>query len=72
MSRSDIRATPARKSFEVTMRSRLKRYGIFGSHEFRQEAQILDPAKHDMIDAITIDFDLPLGVIALTWLTSRS
>ena len=57
-------ADAARKSFEVKMRARLKRSGIFGSREFRHEAKILHPAKHDMIDAITIDFDLPLGVIA--------
>ena len=37
---------------------------MLGCADFRHEAQILDPVKHDMIDAITIDYDLPLGVIA--------
>jgi tRNA A37 threonylcarbamoyladenosine synthetase subunit TsaC/SUA5/YrdC len=54
----------ARKSFEVKMRGRHKRHGMLGSREFRLEAQILNQTKQDMIDAITIDYDLPLGVIA--------
>jgi hypothetical protein len=34
------------------------------SFDVKREAQLLDEVKHDMIDAITIDYDLPLGVIA--------
>jgi tRNA A37 threonylcarbamoyladenosine synthetase subunit TsaC/SUA5/YrdC len=61
-----LTATPtaARKTFDVKMRARHKRHGMLGCREFRLEAQTLEPTKQDMIDAITIDFDLPLGVIA--------
>jgi tRNA A37 threonylcarbamoyladenosine synthetase subunit TsaC/SUA5/YrdC len=61
-----LTATPtaARRTIEVKRRASHKRHGMLGSAEFRHEAQILDPVKHDMIDAITVDFDLPLGVIA--------
>jgi len=61
-----LTATPkaARKTFDVKGRAAHKRHGMLGCADFRHEAQILDPARHDMIDAITIDYDLPLGVIA--------
>src|SRR6476619_4260364 len=56
--------TAARKTFDVKMRARHKRHGMLGCREFRLEAQTLEQTKQDMIDAITIDYDLPLGVIA--------
>jgi tRNA A37 threonylcarbamoyladenosine synthetase subunit TsaC/SUA5/YrdC len=61
-----LTATPtaARKTIDVKGRAAHKRHGMLGCADFRYEAQILDPVKHDMIDAITIDYDLPLGVIA--------
>jgi tRNA A37 threonylcarbamoyladenosine synthetase subunit TsaC/SUA5/YrdC len=61
-----LTATPkaARKTIDVKGRAAHKRHGMLGCADFRHEAQILDPVKHDMIDAITIDYDLPLGVIA--------
>ena len=61
-----LTATPkaARKTFDVKGRAAHKRHGMLGCADFRRQAQILDPVKHDMIDAITIDYDLPLGVIA--------
>ena len=61
-----LTATPkaARKTFDVKGRAAHKRHGMLGCAEFRREAQVLDQDKHDMIDAITIDYDLPLGVIA--------
>jgi tRNA A37 threonylcarbamoyladenosine synthetase subunit TsaC/SUA5/YrdC len=61
-----LTATPtaARRTFDVKKRAAHKRHGMLGGAAFRREAHILEPVKHDMIDAITIDFDLPLGVIA--------
>src|SRR5260370_7406632 len=63
-----LTATPkaARKTFDVKGRAAHKRHGMLGCADFRHEAQILDPVKHDMIDAITIDYDLPLGAIPPT------
>src|SRR6201982_1424496 len=61
-----LTATPkaARKTIDVKGRAAHKRHGMLGCADFRREAQLLDPVKHDMIDAITIDYDPPLGVIA--------
>src|SRR5690348_18492329 len=61
-----LTATPkaARKTIDVKQRAAHKRHGMLGCADFRHEAQILDPVKHDMIDAIAIDYELPLGVIA--------
>src|SRR5258707_9232260 len=61
-----LTATPkaAGKTFDVKRRAAHKRHGMLGCADFRCEAQVLDQTKHDMIDAITIDYDLPLGVIA--------
>jgi tRNA A37 threonylcarbamoyladenosine synthetase subunit TsaC/SUA5/YrdC len=59
-------ATPAaaRRSFEAKRRAPHKRHGLVGNAEFRREAQILSQMQHDMIDAITEDFNLPVGVVA--------
>jgi len=61
-----LTATPeaAGKTREIKKRAAHKRHGMLGCREFRVRAQILDQRKHDMIDAITVDYDLPLGVIA--------
>jgi tRNA A37 threonylcarbamoyladenosine synthetase subunit TsaC/SUA5/YrdC len=61
-----LTATPqaARRTFDIKKRAAHKRHGMLGCREFRLEAQILDQKKHDMIDAITVDFNLPVGVIA--------
>ena len=61
-----LTATPkaARKTFDVKQRAAHKRHGMLGCRDFRIDAQVLDQTKQDMVDAITIDYDLPLGVIA--------
>src|SRR5260370_2286033 len=61
-----LTATPAaaRKTIDVKRRAAHKRHGMLGCADFRREAQILDQTKHDMVDAITIDYDPPLAVIA--------
>jgi tRNA A37 threonylcarbamoyladenosine synthetase subunit TsaC/SUA5/YrdC len=60
-----LAATPdaARRTVSVKHRAAHKRHGMIGNPEFRREAMKLDQRQHDMIDAITVDFDLPLGVI---------
>ena len=60
-----LTATPkaARKTIDVKGRPLTSGTARLAA-DFRHQAQILDPVKHDMIDAITIDYDLPLGVIA--------
>ena len=60
-----LAATPDAASRTVSMKHRAatKRHGMIGNAEFRRDAMKLDERQHDMVDAITVDFDLPLGVI---------
>src|ERR1700747_766066 len=57
--------TPDAASRTVSMKRRAahKRHGMIGNAEFRRDAMKLDKRQHDMVDAITVDFDLPLGVM---------
>src|ERR1700746_4011506 len=61
-----LTATPkaARKTFDVKGRGAHKPHGMLGCADFRHEVHVLDPGQHDMIYRITIDYALPLGVIA--------
>jgi tRNA A37 threonylcarbamoyladenosine synthetase subunit TsaC/SUA5/YrdC len=54
----------ARRTVSLKHRAADKRHGMMGNAEFRHDAMKLDERQHDMVDAITVDFDLPLGVIA--------
>src|SRR6478752_6148204 len=60
-----LAATPdgARRTVSMKHRAAHKRHGMIGNAEFRRDAMTLDERQHDMVDAITVDFDLPLGVI---------
>src|SRR6202008_833509 len=60
-----LAATPdaARRTVSMKHRAAHKRHGMIGNAEFRRDAMKLDKHQHDMVDAITVDFDLPLGVI---------
>src|SRR5246500_762783 len=60
-----LTATPDAASRTVSMKHRAahKRHGMIGNAEFRHDAMKLDKRQHGMVDAITVDFDLPLGVI---------
>ena len=60
-----LAATPdgARRTVSMKHRAARKRHGMIGNAEFRRGAMTLDEHQHDMVDAITVDFDLPLGVI---------
>jgi len=61
-----LTATPeaARRTISLKHRAAHKRHGMIGNAEFRRDAMKLDERQHDMVDAITVDFDLTLGVIA--------
>ena len=52
-----------RRTVSMKHRAAHKRHGMIGNAEFRRDAMKLDERQHDMVDAITVDFDLPLGVI---------
>jgi tRNA A37 threonylcarbamoyladenosine synthetase subunit TsaC/SUA5/YrdC len=54
----------ARKSFEAKQRAPHKRHGMLGSADIRAEVHQLDRRGEDIVNAITVDFDLPLGVVA--------
>jgi len=41
-----------------------KRIGISMNHEMSEEIHVIDPRGRDMINLITKDYDLPLGVVA--------
>ena len=60
-----LTATPDAVSRTVSMKPRAaeRRHGMIGNTEFRRDAMKLDKRQHDMVDAVTVDFDLPLGVI---------
>ena len=60
-----LEATPdaTRRTVSMKHRAAHKRHGMIGNAEFRRDAMKLDERQHDMVDAITVDFDLPLGVI---------
>src|ERR1700757_3691591 len=60
-----LAATPdaTRRTVSMKHRAAHKRHGMIGNAEFRRDAMKLDERQHDMVDAITVDFDLPLGVI---------
>ena len=60
-----LTATPDAASRTVSMKHRAahKRHGMIGNAEFRRDVMKLDERQHDMVDAVTVDFDLPLGVI---------
>jgi hypothetical protein len=63
-----LAATPdaTRRTVSMKHRAAHKRHGMIGNAEFRRDAMKLDERQHDMVDAITVDFDLPLGVIGPT------
>jgi tRNA A37 threonylcarbamoyladenosine synthetase subunit TsaC/SUA5/YrdC len=54
----------AKKSFDAKQRAPHKRHGMLGSADIRAEVQVLDKRATAMVEAITIDYDLPLGVVA--------
>src|ERR1700740_3459763 len=60
-----LQATPEAASRTISMKRRAdhKRHGMIGNAESRRDAMKLDERRHDMVDAITVDFDLPLRVI---------
>jgi hypothetical protein len=60
-----LAATPdaTRRTVSMKHRAAHKRHGMIGNAQFRRDAMKLDERHHDMVDAITVDFDLPLGVI---------
>jgi tRNA A37 threonylcarbamoyladenosine synthetase subunit TsaC/SUA5/YrdC len=60
-----LAATPdaTRRTVSMKHRAAHKRHGMIGNAKFRRDAMKLDERQHDMVDAITVDFDLPLGVI---------
>ena len=60
-----LTATPDAACRTVSMKHRAahKRHGLIGNAEFRRDAMKLEKFQHDMVDAVTVDFDLPLGVI---------
>jgi tRNA A37 threonylcarbamoyladenosine synthetase subunit TsaC/SUA5/YrdC len=54
----------ARKSFDAKQRAAHKRHGMLGSADIRAEVHLLDRRGNDIVNAITVDNDLPLGVVA--------
>jgi tRNA A37 threonylcarbamoyladenosine synthetase subunit TsaC/SUA5/YrdC len=52
------------KIFKAKGRAANKRHGLNGDWQLHRELHILDQPALDMIDTITLDYDLPLGVIA--------
>lgn len=54
----------ARKSFEAKQRAPHKRHGMLGSADIRSEVHLIGKRGNDIVNAITVDFDLPLGVVA--------
>jgi hypothetical protein len=63
-----LAATPdaTRRTVSMKHRTAHKRHGMIGNAEFRRDAMKLDKRQHDIVEAITVDFDLPLGVIGPT------
>lgn len=57
-------AAAARRAHELKGRAAHKRHGLLGNPNLRREIQILDKRADEMVDAITLDYGLPLGVIA--------
>src|ERR1700752_3115995 len=60
-----LAATPdaARRTVSMKHRAAHERHGMIGNAEFRRDAMKLDERQHDIVDAVTVDFDLPLGLI---------
>src|SRR3984893_11810704 len=52
-----------RRTVSMKHRAAHKRHGMIGNTEFRRDAMKMDEGQHDMVDAITVDFDIPLVVI---------
>jgi len=61
-----LTASPAaaEKAFTAKQRAAHKRHGTLGSADIRREVALLDRRANEMIDAITVDFDLPLAAVA--------
>jgi tRNA A37 threonylcarbamoyladenosine synthetase subunit TsaC/SUA5/YrdC len=53
-----------RRIIEVKKRAGHKRNGIVMGAETEREVHVLDQRKRDIIDCVTVDYNLPLGVIA--------
>jgi tRNA A37 threonylcarbamoyladenosine synthetase subunit TsaC/SUA5/YrdC len=60
-----IAATPdaLRKISAAKGRSAHKRHGIHGDWQLHRELHDLDEQSLDMVDTVTLDYDLPLGVV---------
>ncbi len=52
------------RMFNTKRRGAHKRHAMVGSWELHDELHIMTPRTEDMVNAITKDFDLPLGVIS--------
>jgi tRNA A37 threonylcarbamoyladenosine synthetase subunit TsaC/SUA5/YrdC len=61
-----VASTPEanRRIIEVKQRAGHKRNGIVMDPVTEREVHILDQRKRDIIDCVTVDYNLPLGVIA--------
>ena len=61
-----VASTPdaIRRIIEVKQRGAHKRNGMVMSAATEREVHVVDQRKRDIIDCITIDYNLPLGVIA--------
>src|SRR5260370_38586498 len=59
-----LAATPdaTRRTVSMKHRAAHKRHGMIGNAEFRRDAMKLDERQHDIVDAMTVAFDLPLRV----------
>jgi tRNA A37 threonylcarbamoyladenosine synthetase subunit TsaC/SUA5/YrdC len=54
----------AERTVQLKQRASYKRHGLLGSSDMSREIQILDKRARDMVELITVDFDLPMSVIA--------
>lgn len=52
------------RMFHTKRRGSHKRHAMIGSWDLHDELHIMSPRTEDMVNAITKDFDLPLGVIS--------
>lgn len=57
-------AAALKRIFETKGRTPVKLNAMLGNHDIHREVHRLDAAQAEIVRAVTIDFDLPLGVIA--------
>jgi tRNA A37 threonylcarbamoyladenosine synthetase subunit TsaC/SUA5/YrdC len=58
-------ASALQRIYTVKRRQPHKRHAIIGSYALHREIHILPPVKMDLVRLLTVDLNLPLGVIAL-------